>query len=382
MPSRRSSTTRVRFGKARFGLAADAPRQNSLKESFCQYVVRSGDAVIVTDTSEDPRTRENPSILTMGVRAWAGVPLRAPDGSILGSFCVVDVEPHVWSDEDVEALTTLAQAASREIALRASIREQTEGRARAEEFAATLQSTLLPPILPTIAGVDLGARCLPARSGVPLAGDFFDVFPIAEDRWSFVLGDVAGKGIEAAKTAAVARFAIRAAAGEGRGPRAVLDWLNEALFVRTGGDTFVTVVYGTVRRKSDGLKLVVACGGHAPPLVRRIDGVVEAVNVGGSLVGILPRVEGNEATLHLRPGDAFVAYTDGLDEARGGDGFFGHDAIRKLVAEQPLGASAQDLAGRLEHAALTFAGGVAQDDMTSLIIAAPMPMEAARPALD
>jgi serine phosphatase RsbU (regulator of sigma subunit) len=93
-------------------------RQNRVEESFCQYVIGSGEPLIIGDAAADPRTADNPSIESMGVAAWAGYPLFGPKGEVLGTFCVVDTVVREWTDQDVTVLATLAAAASAEIALR------------------------------------------------------------------------------------------------------------------------------------------------------------------------------------------------------------------------------------------------------------------------
>jgi serine phosphatase RsbU (regulator of sigma subunit) len=109
------------FWKAHLGTDPAGPRQNTVEESFCQYVIASGEPLVAGDVSASPLTAANPSIKSMGVRAWAGFPLISPQGQPLGSFCVVDTSVRVWSDRDVETLRVLSQAAGREIALRAAL---------------------------------------------------------------------------------------------------------------------------------------------------------------------------------------------------------------------------------------------------------------------
>ena len=96
---------------------ADGTRQNTAQESFCQYVIHDRQPLIVGDTRTDPRTADNPSVLTMGVAAWAGCPVFDADGHVLGSFCVTDVEPRTWSSDDVEVLLALSKAAGAQMQL-------------------------------------------------------------------------------------------------------------------------------------------------------------------------------------------------------------------------------------------------------------------------
>ncbi|MDQ3409404.1 MAG: GAF domain-containing protein, partial [Actinomycetota bacterium] len=216
------------YWKSCIGVAGeDAPSGNTVEESFCQYVVGSNEALIVDDAASDPRTRDNPSVHSMGVAAWAGFPLRGPDGEVLGSFCVVDTKQRTWSERDVETLRTLAASASGEIALRAAVAQEREARERADTLARTLQESLLPPELPLVPGLELAARFRPAGGGVELVGDFYDVFEDGRGQWHVLVGDVCGKGVEAAKLAALSRYTVGAALGADA-PSATLRRLNEA----------------------------------------------------------------------------------------------------------------------------------------------------------
>ncbi|MGH9102946.1 MAG: GAF domain-containing protein [Acidimicrobiales bacterium] len=114
--------------KAGVGLPEAAPTSVDVDGSFCKYVVASGVPLIVDDARSDPMTCDNAAIVTLGVAAWAGYPLCAPDGEVLGAFCVVDTVSHHWTDEDVVLLATLAQAAASEIALRSQLGELEQAR--------------------------------------------------------------------------------------------------------------------------------------------------------------------------------------------------------------------------------------------------------------
>ncbi|SEL49930.1 Serine phosphatase RsbU, regulator of sigma subunit [Blastococcus sp. DSM 46786] len=113
-------------------LPPGVPPQNTVEESFCQYVVSSGEPLVLADVREVPLTRANPSIESMGVVAWAGFPVRTPDGEVLGTFCVVDTQVHEWSDTDVAMLAHLAAVASDQVALRIALADAERQRQRAE----------------------------------------------------------------------------------------------------------------------------------------------------------------------------------------------------------------------------------------------------------
>jgi len=359
------------FWKSCFGVPLDGPRESTADDSFCQHVVASGQPMVIGDVREDPRTHDITAIDTMGVRAWAGVPLLAPGGQVLGTFCVVDVVTREWTVEDLEPLRVLGAAAGREIALRAAVRSEHDARTRAEALAETLQEALLPPTLPAVPGLDVAARFHAAGGGGQLVGDFFDVFPVGAGRWSTVIGDVCGKGVEAAKVALLARYAVGVAAIRSPECAEVVRWLNDTLRARgPEPDLFVTAIYGTFTVEPDGCRVLLAGAGHVPPVLRRRDGSIELLDVGGTLAGVFPDVEPGEAEVWLAPGDALVLYTDGVVEARADGTAFGEERLLELVAA--CDGDAGVLAGAVVAAALEHCGGEASDDTAAVVLRMPV----------
>ncbi|MFV2103542.1 PP2C family protein-serine/threonine phosphatase [Micromonospora sp. LOL_024] len=238
------------------------------------------------DRHRRPRGRphpRHPSIELMGVVAWAGFPLRSPTGQTLGTFCAVDTVPPQWSQQDIEVLRTLAYAASGEIALRDALHEAQAAVQRADlvavqasNSALTLQESLLPPRLPQIPGVQVAVRYRRGAGGEDVLGDSYDVFPSTGRSWAAIVGDVSGKGPEAAKTTALARYTLRAAAVLSSVASQNLATLNTALLEwYTDDSQYLTAVYATIRVTGTGASVQVSCGGHDPALVRRAGGKVE-----------------------------------------------------------------------------------------------------------
>lgn len=183
-------------------------------------------------------------------------------------------------------------------------------------IARTLQRSLLPQRLPDIPGLEVAALYQPAGLvKTDVGGDFYDVFEAGDGAWSFVIGDVCGKGVDAAALTGLARHVLRAAAVRETAPSAVLGDLNEVLR-REDGDRFCTVALGRLEPRQSGATLTVACGGHPLPLVLRRGGSVEPVGTPGTLMGVFEDVEVQDRTVELRGGDAVVFYTDGLIDPR------------------------------------------------------------------
>lgn len=211
-------------------------------------------------------------------------------------------------------------------------------RDRVQLLATTLQRSLLPPALPHVPGLDAVAHYHHA-SPDDVGGDFYDLFPLSQDRWGFFLGDVCGKGAAAAALTSLTRYTLRAAAVHSSDPVTVLRTLNTMLIEdHTDDPTFCTVIFGLLTPATDGYDIVLASGGHPPALLLRADGSVEYQHtVGGMLVGALPRARFTAISIRLRPGDTLLLYTDGLTEARTGD-------ARDRYEEQALMEFATDLA--------------------------------------
>jgi serine phosphatase RsbU (regulator of sigma subunit) len=351
------------FWKSRVGVETkrQTGRQCPVEESFCQYVIDTGEPLVVPDTAYDTRTRDNISARTRGIAAWAGYPVYSPDLHILGTFCAADTHPRTWTQRDLTVLETLSQAVSREISLRHMA-------ARATALARTLQESLLPPQLPDLPGLQLSARYRPAGDGAEVLGDFFDVFHTGRTSLGVVLGDVAGKGVEAAKVTALAHYTIRAAASRTSDPAAILGQLNTALLTqRPDSERFLTAAYLAIHETRRGLAVTVCSAGHTPVLLRRRDGTLQPVGAHGLVLGLFEDTELTNTRIRLRPGDMLLLYTDGVTEARRGKEQYGDDRLRALVATtEPT--SADHLTSTVESAVLTFVGGPPQDDIAVLAI--------------
>ncbi|WP_367129363.1 PP2C family protein-serine/threonine phosphatase [Saccharothrix sp. HUAS TT1] len=223
--------------------------------------------------------------------------------------------------------------------LLAAKRKAEQERERLERLTGTLQRTLLPDALPEVDGLDLAAHYQVASKD-QVGGDFYDVFPLGNDRWGFFLGDVCGKGPEAAVLTSLTRYALRAAAVHDTDPVKVLTTLNTVLLQqrRNEGPRFCTVIFGLLEPDGDGFAVTLAGGGHPPPLALRADGESHFLPTpGGQLVGILPHARFAVATTRLDPGDVIVLYSDGLTEARRADG--------TLLEEEGLAEAAAAMTG-------------------------------------
>jgi serine phosphatase RsbU (regulator of sigma subunit)/putative methionine-R-sulfoxide reductase with GAF domain len=242
--------------------------------------------------------------------------------------------------------------------------------AERSEVARVLQESLLPPHLPEIPGVDVDGLYQPGGEGVEVGGDFYDVFVTEADDWALVVGDVCGKGAEAAAVTALGRYTIRAAAMQARRPSRVLHVLNEAMLRQDAARPFLTVAYARLQLAGAGgaARVTVGCGGHPLPMVLRASGQVERVGRAGTLLGCFPEIDVEDVGAELAPGDALVLYTDGVDEARapGGDPL-GPEGMAEVLRDC-AGLSPTQINQRLRDVVSERQGGRPADDMAILTL--------------
>jgi sigma-B regulation protein RsbU (phosphoserine phosphatase) len=250
-------------------------------------------------------------------------------------------------------------------------------RARVQMFARTLQRSLLPPSLSPPEGLDASAHYHPA-SADDVGGDFYDLFPLTQDKWAFFIGDVSGKGAGAAAVTSLTRYTLRAAAVFDADPVAVLENLHAVLSqeFRDTVNQFATVIFGILTPQEGEFGIELASAGHLPPLVLGADGGARYVDtIGGRPVGIPMEPKFAAARIRLTPGDTLVLYTDGLTEARLGAGAGRYDDSGALLefaaAEAPTTASG--IVAAIQSLLDGFGSGV-EDDVALLALGVPVKM--------
>ncbi len=355
---------------------ADPQRVELAREYRRRYPMRVGDpsdvsAVIASGIAEivpevtpemleqdipDPERRAIASEL--GLRSTMIVPLVAR-GRALGAITFASAESgRVFGEDDLE----LAQELARRAALAIDNSRLYEERSH---IARTLQRTLLPRQLPEMPGLQVAAFYQPAGvMQTEVGGDFYDVFEAGDDAWGVVVGDVCGKGVEAAALTGMARHTLRASALREPSPSRVLEDLN-GVMLREDGERFCTVALGRIDRDRTGVRLTVACGGHPSPLVVRHDGGVATVGAPGSLLGVFEDVAIEDRVVELGPGDQVVFFTDGLVDPRHPTPL-DEAGLRRLAAEGSDG-TAQETVDRLGDA-VADPSGEAPDDVCVLVL--------------
>jgi PAS domain S-box-containing protein len=317
-----------------------------------EQVYRSGDSELYPETG--------PEMAKSGVRSLMIVPL-STGGRRLGAMSFA-------LSESARRYEHADLAIAEELARRAAVAVDNARLYRERSYIArTLQQSLLPPELPDVPGAEIAARFHAAGEGTEVGGDFYDLFDTAHG-WGIVMGDVCGKGADAAAVTALARYTLRTLGVQEDSPAEILRKLNDALLRQRADRRFCTVAYASLSVNGGGAADVcLASGGHPLPYVLRADGAVEAVGEPGTLLGVLPDVRLTDSAIRLERGDLMVLYTDGVTEARGPGGMFGSDDLAAVLASC-AGLDAISVAARIESAALDIQEGNPRDDIAILVV--------------
>ncbi|MDG4763238.1 SpoIIE family protein phosphatase [Solwaraspora sp. WMMD406] len=311
-----------------------------------------------------------PTRLREASRIGSQVPIGAPlegfalplvaRGQRLGTLAVGRHERHRHDPDEVAVLEDVARRAALAID---NARIHQERR----RVAHTLQQSLLPPVLPAVEGIGLAAEYVPSGDAVEVGGDFYDVVPLPERRWLVVVGDVSGKGVQAATVTGLVRDVIRVLVRDGKTLPEVLARLNDTL-VERGGGRYCTLAMAAVGVTADQhLDVRLHLAGHDRPVLVGSDGRSRFVGAGGTALGLLDEITAPSVELSLGPGDALVFYTDGVTERRNERELFGTERLRRAAA--PLaGFSADVVAARLRTATLDFSTEPPRDDIAILVV--------------
>ena len=321
-------------------------------------VYHTVDAELLDALAANPEQRR--ALDELGIRAAVLVPLHAAS-SVVGVLSFISLGPHRTFDRETVGF---AEDIGRRVSIAVANARLFE---RERAIAATLQASLLPPKLPEVPGFELAARFEPGGEGVDVGGDLYDVFRVGSAT-ALLVGDVCGKGAEAAALTAQLRFTARALSDEPCDPAHVLSMVDRKVQEHRDPDDgrFCTAVY-LLLESHDGRKVCTAASaGHPLPLVVRADGSVEEIDCRGSLLFVVDRPSHRSVTFDLGAGDAVVLYTDGVTEARGEHGFLGDGALRSLLASC-AGSSARSIADRVADAAIAHGAGLAHDDICVVV---------------
>ena len=285
-------------------------------------------------------------------------------GSVLGAMTL-------WIMRPAKAFDETARRTAKRLADRAALAlDNARLHEQQAHIASVLQHSLLPRSLPEIRGFEASSRFLAAGEAYEVGGDFYDVFRSGSGSWTAVIGDVCGKGPEAAALTALARYTVRTASSPDSSPSQVLRALHESISSERADLRFCTAALAQIEPPSNGsgaAHLIVALGGHPLPLVLRKNGRVDSIGEPGTLLGALPNVVLADVEADLGIGDSLVLYTDGVldvsDRRQRDDPDWLTEELSRFA-----GKSADEIAERLAQAAIKRHGGEPPDDIALLVV--------------
>ena len=296
-------------------------------------MVRTGVSELIPEITQeliDAANITDPELLEVVERLQLSSVMTVPmiaRGRTIGALTMVWAESgRHYSEDDLRLGEDLASRAAIAIDNARLYRER-------DHVARSLQERLLPKTLPRIPGVDVAARYLPAGDILQAGGDFYDLFEMDDGNWKAVIGDVCGKGPEAAALMGFVRFTARAVSRQDTKPSQALVKLNTALLeeLETGNGEFCTAAVVRIRPHDEGVRLTVAVAGHPLPLILRANGDVEEAGTPGTVLGVFEEIEVSDTIVELHAGDALVMLTDGVLEA-GRDPDWERKVVPRLLA--------------------------------------------------
>jgi len=332
-------------------------------------VIRTGRTIYLDQLSDEDidaittREDERQRLRRHRFKSCIVLPLGAR-GAVLGAMTL-------WIMRPAKAFDETARRTAKRLADRAALAlDNARLHEQQSHIASVLQRSLLPRSLPEIQGFETSSRFLAAGEAYEVGGDFYDVFRTGSGTWTAVIGDVCGKGPEAASLTALARYTVRTASSPDTSPSDVLRILHESISSEHTDLRFCTAALARIQAPSNGpeaARLTVALGGHPPPLILRSDGRVDSVGKPGTLLGVLPSPVIADTDASLALGDSLILYTDGVldvgDRSRRDD----PDWLPKEVATA-ASSSADEIAERLAQATVKRHGGEPRDDIAILVL--------------
>ncbi len=333
-------------------------------------VYESGSSVLVTHVEDEGMLGRDaggaPLLAKVGGVSVLSVPVADESRSFGALTLVRDAMAGAFRLPDVGLVEQVADLLARAIAARRLLTRQTEA-------AEALRSSLLPPVLRAIPGVEIVAAHMSPTRGREVGGDFYDVYPTPRG-WGVAIGDVCGKGDDAAAATASARHAIRVLSHWNPDPTEVLRGANEIMLAEEFGSRFVTADAAHLSWDNRTLRVLLASAGHPGPVLLSPDGGTRMLTGGGVALGIFPDPEPAAQELRLEAGDVLFFFTDGLTGARSPQQTYLEEILTDRLAGL-TGRPAAEIISEMRRVVLEFSDGVLHDDLTMLAVRVGLPPE-------
>jgi serine phosphatase RsbU (regulator of sigma subunit) len=344
----------------------EADREVRISRSITEEVVGKGRSVLTSDASQDERFRQQESILLQGIRSVMAVPLSVNQQVIGMIYVDSPMSVNIFTQDDLHLLTTIASVAAVKIenALLLEQRIDNERIKQQLNSARDIQSRLLPVTPPAVPHYDLAGISLPCFE---VGGDYFDFIQAGSHRLMISLGDVSGKGMDAAMLMSSLHATVRAQVGNTSSLSEMVSRVNAYLYENTPSNKYATLVCSQLDAESH--QLTYTNAGHNPPLLIRRNGEVVYLEAGGLPVGIAGFSNYEEGAVTFESEDALIIYSDGVSESTNRRGEeFGTERLIDVVQKNQQRTAAQ-LRDRIEEAITNFLdGGSPSDDMTLVIV--------------
>ncbi|MBK7935396.1 MAG: SpoIIE family protein phosphatase [Acidobacteria bacterium] len=343
----------------------EIPDEVRISRNVMTEVVENGKAVLTSDAQHDPRFASQ-TIVLQGIRSVLAVPLSVDERNVFGLiYADSPTYESTFKEEHLDILTTLASVASIRVE-NASLMDERLNRERMErelELATEIQQRFQPAGPPTVDGYEFQGISF---SCYEIGGDYYDFLPRHDGKMMVALGDVSGKGTEAALLMSSLHAEMNAQVAAKTPLEDMVVSINKYLTENTPANRFITLFTAELDAASGGLKFINA--GHNPPLIGRADGTIEQLASGGLPLGIMPFAEYEVGTAGLGPGDVLVIYSDGVSEANNiNEDEFGMGRLTAVISAN-VGRSASGIRDKVESALSEFTGTAAPNDDITLVI--------------
>ncbi len=318
-------------------------------------VAETGEPVIIENLADQPGF-EAP-VVYGAFKSLVGAPIRSK-GRVIGAFHLGSRRVGKFTQRDAMLLESIGN----EVGIAIENSRLYEAQRHISEL---LQRSMLPSFMPSIPDMDIGVRYSSATEEALVGGDFYDIYDV-NGKYALVIGDVSGKGIEAAASTSMMKYILRAYLYQNPSPSLAMTKANDFFRRQVEKAIFITIFCAVYNHKTGRLTFVNA--GHPYPcLVNQIQKTCTVLSTDDPAIGIFDYYEYRENTVNMEPGNLFVAYTDGVIEARSGKNFFGEERLIEALLGN-LDKPTQEIADSIINATFSFSHGKLTDDIALLIL--------------